>query len=183
MRMGQYPGSVPAYPYTPGRHRRGRGGVASGTHGLKWEPGWPRIGLGGYTEFICLPEKDLVAFPNGLDPADVVCLVLNYLTAYQMLLRFADLHPRESILVHACGHAGLARPAPAGKLHLQMYGTASLGKHGVVSSLGVFPSTIDKRTSFDACASSGQAASLRPLTPSEDRIFGDPSAPSAQAAG
>lgn len=142
MRMGQYPGSVPAYPYTPGCDIAGVVD-ALGQQATQFEVGTrvaALIGLGGYTELICLPEKDLIAFPDGLDPAEVVCLVLNYLTAYQMLLRFADLHPRESILVHAAASGVGTALLQLGKLQdLRMYGTASLGKHGVVSSLGCIP--------------------------------------------
>ena len=42
---------------------------------------------GAYTEFICLPQHESVSVPPGVDSADPVCLVLNYITAYQMLHR------------------------------------------------------------------------------------------------
>src|SRR6516164_5016389 len=34
--------------------------------------------VGGYAEYICLPAKDLVCVPPRLDPAEAVCLILNY---------------------------------------------------------------------------------------------------------
>jgi len=142
MRMGQYPGSVPAYPYTPGCDIAGVVD-ALGQQATQFEVGTrvaALIGLGGYTELICLQEKDLIAFPDGLDPAEVVCLVLNYLTAYQMLHRFANLHPGESILVHAAASGVGTALLQLGKLRdLRMYGTASLGKHSVVAGLGCTP--------------------------------------------
>jgi len=40
---------------------------------------------GGYTEFICLSQNELVPVPSGLDAAEAVSLILNYITAYQMM--------------------------------------------------------------------------------------------------
>jgi NADPH2:quinone reductase len=75
--------------------------------------------------------------PPGLDPAEAVCLILNYVTAYQMLHRSAQARPGESALVHAAaGGVGTALLQLA-RLHgLQTYGTASAGKLRTVESLG-----------------------------------------------
>src|SRR5215468_1801818 len=37
--------------------------------------------VGGYAEYLCLPAPELVRVPPGVDPAEAVCLVLNYVTA------------------------------------------------------------------------------------------------------
>ena len=37
----------------------------------------------------CLPQSKLIPVPAGLDPAEAVVVVLNYITAYQMLHRSA----------------------------------------------------------------------------------------------
>ena len=47
-------------------------------------------GLGGYTETICLPASEVVPVPAGVDPAEAVCLVGNYLTAYMAMHRVAQ---------------------------------------------------------------------------------------------
>jgi NADPH2:quinone reductase len=75
--------------------------------------------------------------PPQLDPAEAVCLVLNYVTAYQMLHRSARAKPGETALVHAAaGGVGTALLQLA-RLHgVQAYGTASAGKLGTVESLG-----------------------------------------------
>ncbi len=65
--------------------------------------------VGGYAEYLCLPATELVRVPPQLDPAEAVCLVLNYVTAYQMLHRSAQARPGESALVHAAAGAS-ARP-------------------------------------------------------------------------
>ena len=74
----------------------------------------------------CLPERDLVPIPDGVNDAEAVSLVLNYLTAYQMLHRIAYIDESERILVHgAAGGVGTAL-LQLGKLAgLEMYGTAS----------------------------------------------------------
>jgi hypothetical protein len=40
--------------------------------------------FGVYTEFICLPQHALVPVPSGLDAAEAVSLVLNYITTHDM---------------------------------------------------------------------------------------------------
>jgi NADPH:quinone reductase-like Zn-dependent oxidoreductase len=102
-------------------------------------------GLGGYTEFICLPESELVPVPAGVDPAEAVCAVANYLTAHMALHRVANVHSGERVLIHgAAGGVGTAL-LQLGKLAgLEMYGTASKYNHELVSTLGATP--IDYRT-------------------------------------
>lgn len=41
--------------------------------------------IGGYSEYICLPEKRLTRVPENVDPSEAVSLILSYMTAYQML--------------------------------------------------------------------------------------------------
>jgi NADPH:quinone reductase-like Zn-dependent oxidoreductase len=64
---------------------------------------------GSYAEYICLPESELVPLPDDVDPVAAVCLVLNYVTAYQILYRAAKIKPGERILIHgAAGGVGTA---------------------------------------------------------------------------
>jgi NADPH2:quinone reductase len=104
------------------------------------------LGLGGgYAEFICLPASELVPVPSGVDPAEAVCLVVNYLTAHMAMHRTARVEQGERILVQgAAGGVGSAL-LELGKLAgLEMYGTASKYNHELVSALGATP--IDYRT-------------------------------------
>jgi NADPH:quinone reductase len=93
--------------------------------------------VGGYAEYLCLPATELVRVPPELDPAEAVCLILNYVTAYQMLHRSAQAKPGESALIHsAAGGVGTALLQLA-RLHgIQTYGTASTGKLRTIESLG-----------------------------------------------
>jgi NADPH:quinone reductase-like Zn-dependent oxidoreductase len=104
------------------------------------------IGVGGgYAEFVCLPTSELVPVPSGLDPAQAVCVVVNYLTAHMAMHTSAKVRSGERILVHgAAGGTGSAL-LELGKLAgLEMYGTASKYNHELVSTLGATP--IDYRT-------------------------------------
>jgi NADPH2:quinone reductase len=102
-------------------------------------------GLGGYTEFICLPVSEVVAVPSDVDPAQAVCLVANYLTAYMAMHETARVHAGERALVHgAAGGVGTALLELGELAGLEMYGTASWPKHELVSALGATP--IDYRT-------------------------------------
>jgi NADPH2:quinone reductase len=102
-------------------------------------------GLGGYAEFICLPASELVPVPAGLDPAEAVCLVANYLTAHMAMHRTAQVQAGERVLVHgAAGGVGTALLDLGRLAGLEMYGTASEYNHELVSALGATP--IDYRT-------------------------------------
>jgi NADPH:quinone reductase-like Zn-dependent oxidoreductase len=100
---------------------------------------------GGYAEFVCLPPSELVPVPPGVDPAEAVCLVVNYLTAQNVMHKVAKVRSGERILVQgAAGGVGTAL-LQLGKLAgLEMYGTASRYNHELVSALGATP--IDYRT-------------------------------------
>jgi len=101
--------------------------------------------IGGYSEYICLPAERLVRVPDGVDPAEAVSAILSYVTAYQMLHRIAGVEPEKSVLVHGAGGAVGTALLQLGKLlRLRMFGTASAGKHDLVSGLGGVP--IDYRS-------------------------------------
>jgi NADPH:quinone reductase len=93
--------------------------------------------VGGYAGYLCLPATELVPVPPGLDPAEAVCLILNYVTAYQMLHRSAQAKPGESALIHAAaGGVGTALLQLARLSGVEAYGTASAGKLKTVEGLG-----------------------------------------------
>jgi len=96
--------------------------------------------VGGYAEYMCLPASNLVPVPSGLDAAEAVCLVMNYVVAHQMLHRAARVKAGERVLIHsAAGGVGTAL-LQLGKLaDLEMYGTASSGKHELIADLGGIP--------------------------------------------
>lgn len=107
-------------------------GIHPETPRLPFTPGWDLIGAverlgdgvsgieegeivaalpinGAYAQYVCLPQRELVAVPPGLDVAEAVSLILNYVTAYQMLHRSANVKAGDRILIHgAAGGVGSA---------------------------------------------------------------------------
>src|SRR5919109_1642213 len=95
---------------------------------------------GAYAEFICLPQRELIPVPSGLDAAVAVSLVLNYITAYQMLHRSAKVRPGQCVLIHgAAGGVGSALLQLGHLAGLEMYGTCSSRGAPAVSDLGGIP--------------------------------------------
>jgi len=125
------------------------------------------FGNGGYSEYICIPTKDLVPVPVELDSAEAVCLVANYLTAHRVMVETAKLHEGEPILVSgASGGVGRAILDLSRHGKLKVIGTASARHHALVRSLGATPSTTRRRTSWNASANSREAAWMPPSTTS-----------------
>jgi NADPH2:quinone reductase len=92
---------------------------------------------GADAERVCVPEKYAVEVPEDLDPAEVVSLVLPYMTAYQLLHRVARVKSGETVLVHgAAGRVGAAVLELGVLAGLRLYGTASARDRGAVEQLG-----------------------------------------------
>jgi len=140
-REGIHP-ETPRVPYTPGWDFVGTvDRVGEGVSGF--EPGQVVSAMpihGAYSEFVCMPAKKLIPVPPGLDPAEAVSLVLNYITAYQMMHRSAKVKPGQSVLIHgASGGVGTALLQLGGVMGLEMYGTCSSRGAQTVSDLGGIP--------------------------------------------
>jgi NADPH:quinone reductase-like Zn-dependent oxidoreductase len=141
MREGVHP-ETPALPFTPGWDLIGVvDRLGNGISGI--EPGQMVAALpinGAYAEFVCLPQRELVAVPSGLDAAEAVSLLLNYVTAYQMLHRSVKIRPGQRVLIHgAAGGVGSALLQLGRLAALEMYGTCSSRGASAVSDLGGIP--------------------------------------------
>jgi NADPH2:quinone reductase len=141
MREGIHP-ETPRLPFTPGWDLVGIvDRLGDGVSGI--EPGQRVAALpisGAYSEFVCLPQRELVPVPTGLDPAEAVSLILNYVTAYQMLHRSAKVSPGQRVLIHgAAGGVGTALLQLGRLAKLQIYGTCSSRGASAVSGLGGIP--------------------------------------------
>lgn len=137
-----------------------REGIHPETPKVPFTPGWDLVGVveklgsdvtgielgqivssmpihGAYTDFICLPQSKVVPVPVGLDAAEAVSVVLNYITAYQMMHHSARVIKDQRVLIHgASGGVGTAL-LQLGKLSdLEMYGTCSSRGATAVSELG-----------------------------------------------
>src|SRR5205809_3718867 len=140
-REGVHP-ETPPVPFTPGWDLIGVvDRLGAGTSGI--EPGQIVAALpihGAYAEFVCLPQRELVPVQSGLDAAEAVTLVLNYITAYQMMHRSAKVRLGQRVLIHgAAGGVGTALLQLGRLAGLEMYGTCSSRSASAVSDLGGIP--------------------------------------------
>src|SRR5512136_1196145 len=126
-REGVHP-ETPPLPFTPGWDLVGMvDRLGHGVSGI--EPGRIVAALpihGAYADFVCLPQRELVPVPPGLDAAEAVSLILNYVTAYQMMHRSVKVRAGQRVLIHgAAGGVGSALMQLGRLAGLQMYGTCS----------------------------------------------------------
>ena len=146
-REGVHP-ETPRVPYTPGWDLVGIvDQVGEGVSGFGLGQPVAAMPISGcYTQYACLPERKLIPVPADLDPAEAVAVVLNYITAYQMLHRSAKVKPGQRVLIHgASGGVGTALLQLGRLAGLEMYGTCSARAADVVEDLGATP--IDYRSS------------------------------------
>lgn len=145
MRRDRYFGQ-PAFPFVPGYDLVGT--VAALGPGV--EPGLlgQRVAAltktGGWASQVLLPARDLVVVPRQLDPAEVETLVVNGITAWQMLHRKARVRPGQTIFVHgASGGVGTTLVQLARHAGIHVIGSASPRHHPALQALGV--QTVDYR--------------------------------------
>ncbi|OJF09725.1 synaptic vesicle VAT-1 family membrane protein [Couchioplanes caeruleus] len=119
------------------------------------------VRFGGHADSVCAPVERVLPMPDGLSFTDGAALPVNYLTAYHMLFRVANLRRGARVLVHmAAGGVGIAvlqlcRTVP----DIVTFGTASAAKHDVLREEGC-THPIDYRTE-------DYAARVRELTGGE----------------
>lgn len=140
-REGVHP-ETPRVPYTPGWDLVGTvDQLGQGVAGLDTGQTVAAMPIHGcYAQYVCVPQRKLVPVPGGLDPAEAVAVVLNYITAYQMLHRSAKAKPGQRMLIHgASGGVGSAMLQLAKLAGVEMYGTCSAEGAAVVRELGGIP--------------------------------------------
>jgi NADPH:quinone reductase-like Zn-dependent oxidoreductase len=141
MRRGRYYGQ-PAFPFVPGYDLVGI------VEAVGPEVDRALIGrrvaaltkTGGWATAVLLTAADLVAVPDGISADDAETLIVNGLTAYQMLHRVAKVQSGQTVLVLGAGGGvgsvlvQLARHAGA-----RVIGTAGPRHHEALRALGVEP--------------------------------------------
>lgn len=138
MRRNLYP-NTPAPPFVPGYDVAGRVvAVGAGVTGLSEGDRVAALTqFGGYSRSLRVKAWRCVPIPEGVGSSEAVALVLNYVTAYQMLHRIAGVTARERVLIHgAGGGVGTALIQLARLAHLEVYGTASTEKQALVREQG-----------------------------------------------
>src|SRR5215471_2891181 len=140
-RLGVHP-ETPRVPYTPGWDLVGVvDRIGEGVSGFELGQMVAAMPISGcYAQYVCLPEEKFTPVPDGLDPAEAVAVVLNYITAYQMLHRSAKLKQGDRVLIHgASGGVGTALLQLGQLAGVEMYGTCSARGASAVSDLGGIP--------------------------------------------
>jgi NADPH:quinone reductase-like Zn-dependent oxidoreductase len=140
-REGVHP-ETPRVPYTPGWDLVGTvDQLGEGVSGLALHETVAAMPIHGcYAQYVCVPQRKLVPVPAGLDATEAVALVLNYITAYQMLYRSVKPRSGQRMLIHgASGGVGSAMLQLARLAGVEMYGTCSAEAAAVVRELGGIP--------------------------------------------
>jgi NADPH:quinone reductase-like Zn-dependent oxidoreductase len=146
-REGIHP-ETPRVPYTPGWDLVGVvHQIGEGVTGFELGQTVAAMPISGcYAQYVCLPQSKFIPMPAGLDPAEAVALVLNYITAYQMLHHSAKVKPGQRVLIHgASGGVGTALLQLGRLAGVEMFGTCSAQAAEVVKELGGTP--VDYRNS------------------------------------
>ncbi|MGW8455829.1 medium chain dehydrogenase/reductase family protein [Streptomyces niveus] len=146
MRRGKYY-DQPPYPFTPGYDVVGTV-AAVGTGGDTSLVGRRFAVLtktGGWASHLVVPAAELVELPDGVDAAEAETLVVNGITAMQMLHRVAHVKAGQTVLVlGANGGVGSTLVQLARRAGARVIGTASARHQETVRELGAVP--IDYRT-------------------------------------
>ncbi|MET1004428.1 MAG: zinc-binding dehydrogenase, partial [Propionibacteriaceae bacterium] len=139
MRRGRYPGQ-PKFPFVPGYDLVGR--VEAAGPGASSALVGRRVAaltkVGGWSTHAVVDVDDLVPVPDGVSPSAAETVVVNGITAWQMLHREAQVRSGQTILVHgANGGVGTVLCQLAVHAGVRVIGAASPRHHEALREMGV----------------------------------------------
>jgi NADPH:quinone reductase len=146
MLTGSYP-FAPRIPFVPGYEAVGVvDAVGPGVTGFV--PGQRVAALtvyGGFAEFLIREAEHFLQVPDAVSDRDAAAVILNYVTAWQMIHRVAKVQRGHTALVTgAAGGVGTAALQLLRLAGVKTYGAASTSKFDILRSLGATP--IDYRS-------------------------------------
>jgi len=95
---------------------------------------------GGFAELLVREAEHFLPIPVGVSDRDAAAVILNYVTAWQMIHRVAKVRPGQTALVTgAAGGVGTAVLQLLRLMGVKTYGAASRRKHAILRSLGATP--------------------------------------------
>ncbi|MGW2909594.1 medium chain dehydrogenase/reductase family protein [Streptomyces asoensis] len=165
MRRGRYY-DQPPFPFVPGYDLVGT--VLTTGEGVGRDLAGIRVAAlvktGGWASHVLVDAADVVPVPAGVDAAEAETLVVNGITAWQMLHRKARVRAGGTVVVHgANGGVGSVLVQLARAAGMRVIGTASARHHDALREQGVVP--VDYRTG-------DLAARIRALVPGgADAVF------------
>ncbi|NUW37916.1 zinc-binding dehydrogenase [Nonomuraea sp. SMC257] len=164
MRRGRYY-DQPPFPFVPGYDVVGTvvatgEGVDPGLAGVRVAA---LVKVGGWASHVIVEAADVVEVPEGISAAEAETVVVNGITAWQMLHRKARVRAGQTVLVHgANGGVGSVLADLARAAGVRVIGTASPRHHDTLRRHGVVP--VDYRDDV--------AARVRELAPGGvDAVF------------
>lgn len=168
MRRGLYP-ETPHTPFTPGYDVVGR--VLAVGEGVDAVGVGTRVAaltvVGGCATRVLAAAELVVPIPEDVPAPQVCALVLNYVTAHQLLHRVARVHAGQTVLVlGAAGGVGTALLELAALAGISTIGTASGARTAAVTARGgvaVDRRTHDVVTEVRRCAPGGVTAVFDPV--------------------
>eukprot|EP01102_Stenamoeba_stenopodia_P008954 TRINITY_DN261_c0_g5_i1.p1 TRINITY_DN261_c0_g5~~TRINITY_DN261_c0_g5_i1.p1 ORF type:complete len:406 (-),score=87.87 TRINITY_DN261_c0_g5_i1:182-1399(-) len=94
--------------------------------------------FGTHAEYVTLPADQVMTMPDDMSFEEGAAIPVNYLTAYHMLFRVANLRKNEKVLVHmAAGGVGIAALQLCRTVEgVETFGTASAAKHAIIKEQG-----------------------------------------------
>ncbi|KIF75355.1 NADPH:quinone reductase [Streptomyces sp. 150FB] len=141
MRRGKYY-NQPPFPFVPGYDVVGTvtatgPGVDAGLTGRRFAA---VTKVGGWASHLLIDAADLVPVPDGVDAAAAETVVINGITAWQMLHRMAKVRPGGTVVVlGANGGVGSILVQLARHAGIAVIGTASPRHHTTVAGWGAIP--------------------------------------------
>jgi NADPH:quinone reductase-like Zn-dependent oxidoreductase len=150
MRRGRYY-DQPPFPFVPGYDLVGTvAAVGPGADaGLLGHRVAALTKIGGWSTHLLVDAADLVPVPDGVAPSAAETVVVNGITAVQMLHRKAKVRAGQTVLVHgANGGVGTTLVQLAQAAGARVIGTASSRHHAVLRERGVLP--VDYRGDIEA---------------------------------
>jgi NADPH:quinone reductase-like Zn-dependent oxidoreductase len=146
-RMGLYP-DLPPIPVVVGYEVGGRVEAVGPGVDTAWAGRnvFAMTRFGGYSDVVCVPEKQVFVRPEGMSAGQGAAIPVNYFTAWQLVVVMGSLKAGETLLVHSAGGGvGIAATQIAKHIGATVIGTASATKHEELRRLGV-DYLIDYRT-------------------------------------
>ncbi|MEV6197881.1 medium chain dehydrogenase/reductase family protein [Streptomyces sp. NPDC051920] len=141
MRRGRYY-DQPPFPFVPGYDLVGT--VLATGPGVDPALAGTRVAallkVGGWASHVCVEAADVVPVPDGIGAAEAETVVVNGITAWQMLHRKARIRAGGTVLVHgANGGVGSVLVQLARAVGAEVIGTASARHHDALREQGVVP--------------------------------------------
>ena len=95
---------------------------------------------GAFAEYLTREAEDFLPIPDAVSDQEAAAVILNYITAWQMIHRTVNVQPGKTALVTgAAGGVGTAALQLLRLAGVKTYGAASKSKHDTIRALGAIP--------------------------------------------